>query len=244
MPRMKQNVATALSGAITASVCYFPGHMRIAPPLLLAAALAAAAACGKSNPPGPPSSGTDSLTDLGYLTGIATRGPYGIVRFYSNTDILVGDLDGYQPTETLRGIVTFNIKAIPQKSTIDAATLQLAQCADSGAPYSLGSILVDQVPVMTAPDSAIYDTLAINAGIATLATDTTLGLKTATVTSSVAGMRAAGDTLIQFRLRFSGADGNNNGISDYAAFSPDSGLATICRPFVTGHRPYLIVSFQ
>lgn len=217
--------------------------MRIAS-LLLLAGLIALAACGKSNPPGPPSAGTDSLTDIGYLTGIASRGPYGDVVFFPNTDILVGDLDAYQPNETLRGIVTFNIKAIPQKATIDLATLQLAQCADSGAPYALGSIVVDQVPVMTAPDSAIYDTLAINAGIATLATDTTLGLKTATVTSSVAGMRAAGDTLIQFRLRFSGADGNNNGISDYAAFSPDSGLATICRPYVTGHRPFLIVSFQ
>jgi hypothetical protein len=213
--------------------------------LLLLAALPCAAACGKSTPSGLPSSGTDSLTDAGYLTGNATRDQYGDMLFYPNEDILVGDNDSYSPNYTMRGIVTFNIKNIPQKSTIDAATLQLAQCFIQGSPYaSLGSIVVDHVPLMTTPDSAIYDTTAISANIATLSTDSTLTLKTATVTSAVAGDRAAGDTLIQFRLRFSIADGNNNGISDYATFSADSTLTTLCAPYVTGHHPLLIVTFQ
>jgi hypothetical protein len=213
--------------------------------LLLLAALPCAAACGKSTPSSLPSSGTDSLTDASFLTGNATRDQYGDMLFYSNEDILVGDNDGYAPNYTMRGIVTFNIKNIPQKSTVDAATLQLAQCFIAGSPYaSLGSIVVDHVPLMTTPDSAIYDTTAINAGIATLSTDSTLTLKTASVTSAVAGDRAAGDTLIQFRLRFSTADGNNNGISDYATFSADSALTTLCAPFATGHEPLLIVTFQ
>jgi hypothetical protein len=213
--------------------------------LLLLAALPLMAACGGHGPTPPPSSGTDSLTDIAYLTGTTTLDQYGNSVFYPNTDILVGDNDGYLPNYRLRGIVTFNIKAIPQSATIDNATLQLAQCAVAGSPYSsLGSIVIDHVPVETTPDSALFDTAAVNPGIATLSVDSTLGLKDAAITSSVAGDRSAGDTLIQLRLRFSGAAGNNNGVSDYAAFSPDSGLATVCVPYVTGHRPLLIVSFQ
>jgi hypothetical protein len=219
--------------------------MRIAP-LLLLAALPCAAACGSSSATNSsPSSGTDSLTSLGYLTGEVTRNQYGGVQFYNNADILVGDEDAYQPNYTMRGIVTFNMKAIPRNATIDAATLQLAQCVVAGSPYpGLGSIVVDHVPVMTQPDTALYDTTAVNAGVATLATDASLGLKTASVTSSVAGDRAAGDTLVQFRLRFSGADGNADAVSDYAAFSADSSATSVCAPYVTGHQPFLIVTYQ
>jgi hypothetical protein len=218
--------------------------MRTAP-LLLLAALSSAAACSSSTPSSVASAGTDSLADVSYLTGEATRDQYGIVQPYVNTDILVGDEDAISPNYTMRGIVTFNVKAIPQKATISAATLQLAQCDIMGSPYStLGSILVDHVPVITRLDTASYDTTATNADIATLATDSTLGLKTAAVTSSVAADRAAGDTLVQFRLHFSVADGNNNGVTDYAAFSADAALTTLCQPFVTGHQPLLIVTFQ
>jgi hypothetical protein len=214
--------------------------------LLVLAALPLTVACGGHGPTPPPSQGTDSLTDIPYLTGTVSIYPRGFPAvFYPNTDILVGDNDGYLPGQLLRGIVTFNIKSIPQNATINTATLQLAQCVVSGSPYaSLGSVVVDDVPVETTPDSALYDTSAVIPDVATLSVDSTLGLKTAAVTPAVAADRAAGDTLIQLRLRFSVADGNNNGVSDYAAFSPDSGLATICTPYVTGHRPYLIVSYQ
>jgi hypothetical protein len=213
--------------------------------LLLLAALPFAAACGGHGPTPPPSAGTDSLTDIAYLTGTTTHDQYGNSFFYPNTDILVGDEDASQgPNYTVRGIVTFNIKAIPQNANISTANLQLAQCDVVGSPYqSLGSIVVEQIPPITTPDSALYDTAAVNAPSA-LSSDPTIGFKTANITSSVAADRAAGDTLIQLRLRFSIMDGNNNGADDFAAFSPDSNLATICRPYVTGHRPLLIVSFQ
>ncbi|HWZ60207.1 MAG TPA: hypothetical protein VNW46_14615 [Gemmatimonadaceae bacterium] len=218
--------------------------MRTAP-LLLLAALPIAAACSSSTPSSVASAGTDSIADVTYLTGEATRDQYGFVQPYVNTDILVGDEDAFSPNFTMRGLVTFNMKAVPQKATISAATLQLAQCDIVGSPYStLGSILVDHVPVMTHLDTASYDTTATNAAIATLATDSTLGLKTAAVTSSVAADRAAGDTLVQFRLHFSAADGNNNGVNDYAAFSADSALTTLCTPGIQAHRPLLIVTFQ
>jgi hypothetical protein len=216
-----------------------------APILLLLVAVPLAAACGGHSPTTPASSGTDTLTDVPYLTGTATRDPYGNSFFYNNTDMLVGDEDGYEPGLTLRGIVTFNMKAVPQNATIETATLQLAQCVDSGAPFpSLGNVVIDHVPLMTTPDSAIYDTTAVNAGIAVLSSSSTLGLKDAPVTSSVAADRAAGDTLIQLRLRFSVMDGNNNGVSDYVGFSADSLLGGPLCPYVTGNHPLLIVTFQ
>jgi hypothetical protein len=222
--------------------------MRIHPlPLaavLLPVILPLVAACGGHGPTPPASAGTDSLTDVAYLTGTVDRDPYNVTTFYPNTDIAVGDEDAFRPNLRVRGIVTFNIKAIPQNATISSASLQLAQCFVSGSPFStLGNIVVDDVPVMTTPDTAMYDTAAVAADIGTLATDSTLGLKAAPI-PTLGADRAAGDTLIQLRLHFSIADGNNNGTSDFAAFSPDSGLATICTPFVTGHRPLLIVSFQ
>jgi hypothetical protein len=212
--------------------------------IILPVVLPLAAACGGHSPTPPPTSGADTLTDIAYLTGTVNRDAYNVSTFYPNTDILVGDEDAYQPNYRVRGIVTFNMKAIPQNANIAGATLQMAQCFVSGSPFaSLGNVVVDDVPVMTTPDSAFYDTAAVAPAVGTLATDSTLGLKTASI-PSLAADRAAGDTLIQLRLRFSTEDSNNNGTSDFVAFSPDSGLATICTPYVTGHRPLLIVSFQ
>jgi hypothetical protein len=138
------------------------------------------------------------------------------------------------------------MRIIPRSATINNAVLQLAQCQVTGAPYSsLGTIVVDHVPAITnSQDTALFDTTAVAAAVATLSTDASLGLKSATVTSSVAADRAAGDTLMQFRLRFSAGDTNGDSVSDFAVFSADSNLTSICAPFVSGHQPLLIVTYQ
>jgi hypothetical protein len=217
--------------------------MRIATCLVLVI-LPIIAACG-SNPAAPaPSSGTDSLTSVIPLTGTAARGPYGDVSFFGG-DLLVGDNDGYQPNQLLRGLVTFNIKAIPRASTITSAMLQMDQCLVRGSPFTtLGQVVVDHVPVETTPDTSVFDTTATAPGIAVLSSDTSTGLKLAAVTTSIAADRSAGDTLTSFRLRFSSADGNDNGTSDNVVFRPDSTVNYACQPFVSGHAPLLIVSFQ
>jgi len=217
--------------------------MRIATCLVLVA-LPVIAACGSNPASTSSSSGTDSLSSVIPLTGTAQRGPYGDVSFYAG-DILVGDNDGYTANQLLHGLVTFNIKAIPRGSTITAATLQLDQCLVHGSPFTtLGTVVVDHVPLETNPDTSVFDTTATTPGVAVLSSDTTTGLKSAGVTTSVALDRSAGDTLTQFRLRFSAADGNDNGVSDNVVFRPDSTVNYSCQPYVSGHAPLLIVSFQ
>lgn len=204
---------------------------------------AAVAACGKS-PTTVTATNPDSLTSVAGLTGYMYLNPLQQFGFFGNIEAQIGDVDAMVPGETLRGLVTFDLNQLPKSATVTAATIQMDQCLVEGAPYaSLGQVVLDHLVPKLVQDSATYDTAAIASDVATIAADTSLGLKTADVTSSVTYDRAHSDTLSQFRMRFNGADGNNDGVTDLAVFRADSGVTYLC-PFVSGHQPLLIVTYH
>jgi hypothetical protein len=203
----------------------------------------AAAGCGKSST-GPGATNPDSLSSVAGLTGYLFFNPIDRFGFNGNIEAQVGDVDAMFPGETLRGLVTFDLNELPKGSTVTQATIQMDQCLVEGNPYgSLGAIVLDHLLPKLVQDSASYDTTALASNVATIAGDSTVGLKTADVTSSVEYDRTIGDTLSQFRMHYSIEDGNNNGVTDLAVFRADSGFNYLC-PYVSGHQPLLIVSYH
>jgi hypothetical protein len=184
-------------------------------------------------------SGVDTIPVVTGYTGtmVTAGGSYG---FEPSTEIAVGDLDASSAGETQRGFVTFDISALDGDSA-KSASLRVYECAVMGDPFgSFGAVVVDHITPATPPAQSQYSGSTLTSDIGTIAPDANVGFRYLPVTSAVESDVAGNATYSQFRLRFSNADGNNNGVSDYVDFEMSekgdcSGDATLA--------PVLIVTY-
>ncbi|HWZ59882.1 MAG TPA: hypothetical protein VNW46_12985 [Gemmatimonadaceae bacterium] len=186
---------------------------------------AAALACGTTAPVQRTTvAATPALT--GYVLAYsATNGAFR--TWFGNADPIVGDNDVNVFGETMRGVIAFALPPLPAGTTLRGATLDIAQCQVSGAPFAtLGVIVADHLVPTLAPDSATYDTTAIALAVATVATDSTPAPAQVLLTPSVAADYAAGNTTSMFRLRFSQRDGNGDQVADQVEFCPPTLVLT------------------
>jgi hypothetical protein len=134
----------------------------------------------------------------------------GSVRSDGDVDIAneikVGaDSPPVNPKKT-RGFCGFELPAVLDGKRVRSATLQMFQAEVAGsAAYSeyFDSILVDHVNYGATLGGSDYDIEALDAAIATLSTDATLGFRTVEVAGQVQADLNAGRRRTQFRFRWS-----------------------------------------
>jgi hypothetical protein len=184
---------------------------------------------------------TDSAAVIDTMTGFAIQGG-GMSPSVVIGEPTLGDNDASNPGQSARGFVTFDLSGVPANAHVRKATLTMTQCQVAGAPYtSHGNVILDHI-VFTSVDTSIYGVAALATNVATLSSDTTLGPKMATVTTSVANDLGASRTTSQFRVRWSLTDSNNDGVSDVVAFNTDSLTSGGCA-WAPGVSPTLTVQF-
>ena len=193
-------------------------------------ALCTVQACELGDDLGGPGNGNGEETTVQI---VSTPALDGYVRSDNNLSatgaLFVGDLDAAVANMGYRSFYSFDLGSIPPGSTITSATLRVYQAGVGGGPYiKLGNLVVDHVNYGDALDAADYGAAAL-ASAGTLSTTATVEFKTLAVTGRVQADLTAMRTRSQFRLRFSTADGNNDGISDYAQLT-DGGSAGVNLP--------------
>lgn len=130
---------------------------------------------------------------------------------------ITGDIDGSLPGGIgYRQFFSFDISSF---SSVTEATLRLYQQEVIGMPYpELGNVVVDHLVYGDALDAPDYHAAAL-ATVGTLSTDANKEYKTLNVTAQVKADVAAGRKRSQFRVRFSSADSNNDGTTDFTYFT-------------------------
>jgi hypothetical protein len=203
------------------------------------------AACSTSgNGVGPSNSArSDTVMVAAEQTGFVQSGAGDPAFSSPGTDIVVGDEASRDPLIDVRGFVGFDLSSLPSGIHLESATLVATQCAISGSPFSLGNVVVDHVSYAAPFDTAVFAEAAIATSIGTLSTDTSLGPRSVSVTSSVENDIVNGRTSSQFRLRMSGNADAGNGPSNQVIFASDSANTFECTP-VSADQPRLIVAFQ
>jgi hypothetical protein len=133
---------------------------------------------------------------------------------------LTGDFDSSYPGLGYRQFYSFDISIISPGNEIEEAFVHLYQANYSGDPYAeLGSVIVDHVDYGDSLTSDDYDSAALEENIGTLSDNLILEYKTLDVTTYVRTDYTAARQYSQFRLRFSVADGNDDGGNDYVNFT-------------------------
>jgi hypothetical protein len=121
-------------------------------------------------------------------------------------EIKVGaDSPPVNPKKT-RGFCGFELPAVLDGKRVRSATLRMFQAEVAGlAAYSSGleSVVVDHVDYGATLRDSDYDIEALDAAIATLSTDATLGFRTVEVAGQVQADLNAGRRRTQFRFRWS-----------------------------------------
>jgi hypothetical protein len=157
----------------------------------------------------------------------------------TGTQVIVGDADVTGFSRATRGFYSFPLATIPAGATVTSAELRVNQIFVTGTPYgSLGSVVADHVDYGATLDASDYNNATLLASsIGTVSVNTALGFKSLFVTARVQADVAAPRPRAQFRLRFSGAESNNNGSGDYAQFT-DGEYA------LAASRPQLVVKYR
>lgn len=206
---------------------------------VVTAAVAALAACNSENT-GPGGVQTDTLTALSPNSGIMSN-KNGVVSFFGQSEIEVGDLDQSDPGATERGLVTFLV-ALYEGDTVSNAVVRLDQCYTAGNPFAtLGNVVLEAVPYSNPPGPTQFSGPASNGLSATLTSAADTGFVYGTMTAPVAAAIADSVYYVQFRLRFSNEDDNFNGQDDYVDFLTNGNPTGHCASSVTG-QPVLILT--
>lgn len=133
---------------------------------------------------------------------------------------ITGDIDGVAAGLGYRQFFSFDLSSLPAGSTVTAATLRVYQLSTTGTPYvDLGNVIVDHVDYGASLEPAAYAAAALTSNVGTISSDEILAFKSLAVTNQVQADLTAARVRAQFRLRFSNADSNNDGNSDFAEFT-------------------------
>lgn len=209
-----QTVASVLAGCLLTGGCGSGGNATPAPPTTTKVL-----------------SGIAALDGLARSDGFASGATSGIV---------VGDFDPNPAGVAIRGLVTFDLSGLPAGATVDSATLLVFQYDVFGTPYvSHGVVVVDHVDAGAALDAGDFAGGTLTSDLGTLSTDAVLEYKALEVGGAVAADRAAARTTVQFRLRFSLVEANDDGNDDAAFFddTEDSGFVNSPPLLVVRYRP-------
>jgi hypothetical protein len=154
---------------------------------------------------------------------------------------LVGDFDGSAGIAYYRQVFSFNVSVLPQTAQIVQAKLILNQGQVSGDPYGkFGSVKVYHVALGNPLSLLDYLSAPItgNPGPLTISIDQTLGTRELLVNNWVFADIGAGRVRSEFRLQFSGAEGNQDATNDAAYFT--DATSTCC---VGATPPRLVVTW-
>ena len=198
------------------------------------AALVVTGAC-KKNPTSPAT--TTTLLSNGALDGFA--GSNG-TAFAIPSPPVTGDGDAVLPGVGFRQFFSFDLSSVPNNATIESANLQLYQARVDGTPYAgLGTVIVDRVDLGAGLDAADYSGGTLTTNIGTLSSTTTIEYKNLDVTNAVRADKTSNKPRAEFRIRWSIADSNNNGLTDRALFTDaEDSCCTVSRP------PQLVVTYR
>jgi hypothetical protein len=206
--------------------------------VVLAGAVAGLVGCGP-NTTGPGATYVDTLTAFTIYTGTMTN-TFGVTNFLGSSELEVGDIDGTNPGVTERGIMTFIVNSFEGDSA-ESAVLRLDLCNVAGNPFALGNINLERVWPVGTPPGPSQNAPSAAVGYGPIATSPDTGFVYSTVTPGVEEDLADSAVYSQFRVRFSNADGNNNGVSDFVDFRAlENGN---CAGSATG-QPILILTFK
>lgn len=209
-----------------------------------AAGLAVAACSTSGNGVGPSNlMRTDTVMVAADQTGFVQAGAGDQAFAAPGSDVRVGDDAARDPFIDVRGLIGFDLSTLPAGIHIESATLVATQCGVAGSPFDLGNVVVDHVSYAVPFDTTAFASTAIASVIGTLSTDTTLGTRSMTVTSSVANDVSAGRKTSQYRLHMSTTNQAGNGPSNQVIFASDSASTGDCAP-VAGQQPRLVIAFQ
>jgi len=142
---------------------------------------------------------------------------------------LVGDYNGTGGLAYYRQVFSFSVAGIPQTAQIVSAKLVLNQGQVFGDPYGkFGVVKVYHVALGTPLSLADYisPALAGSPGPLTISNSATLGTRELLVTNWVANDIGNGRTHAEYRLQFSGAEGNQDATNDAAYFT--DAVSTCC----------------
>jgi hypothetical protein len=207
--------------------------------VITAAAVAALSACNSTNT-GPGGYTTDTVTALMPNTGIMSS-KNGVVSFFGQSELEVGDLDASDPGATERGLVTFVVAGF-QGDSVNSAIVRLDQCYTGGNPFAtLGDVVLEAVPYSNPPGPTQFNGPATDGIADTLTSSADTGLVYGTITAPVATAILDSVPYVQFRVRFTNEDDNNNGIDDFTDFQTTQ--AGHCLGSTTG-QPLLIISYK
>jgi hypothetical protein len=212
--------------------------------VLAAAAATTFVACSTSdNAVGPTNARSDTVMVAAAQTGFVQSGAGDQAIASPGSDVRVGDDAARDPLIDVRGFIGFDLSGLPGGLRLQSVTLVATQCAVTGSPFALGSVVVDHVNYAAPFDTAVFAETPLASIVGTLSTDTTLGPRSITVTSSVANDIAAGRTSSQFRLRMSTANDAGNGPSNQVIFASDSANTADCAP-AAAQQPRLVIALQ
>ena len=159
----------------------------------------------------------------------------------TSTVPLVGDYTSSNVIAYYRQVFSFSLAGIPQTAQVSSAKLILNQGQVRGDPYGkFGGVKVYHIALGNPPTLVDYLSapLAGSPGPLTISETSTLGTRELLITNWVFADIGAGRIRSEFRLQFSGADGNRDGINDTAYFTD---ATSICCPGATP--PRLVVTW-
>jgi hypothetical protein len=187
--------------------------------VLLACAVPLACGCGGGSGANDPVFTTFNVFLSAEGANEGTMGPGGNIS-ENGASLEVGDREGAPPGGTVRAYLSFSLSTIPANAIITFAQLRLDMTNVTGSPFPImGKVIVDHVNYGNQfPTGTAYNGQTILGNIATLVTDATLGIKTASCTFSVNTDRGQGRTRSQFRLHWDQADANNDGNPSFVRF--------------------------
>lgn len=185
---------------------------------------------------------TDTLMVAADQTGFVESGAGDAAFAAPGSDIRVGDDAAKDPLIDVRGFVGFDLSGLPSGIHVKSAMLVATQCSVAGSPFDLGNVVLDHISYTVPFDTTAYAVSPLASLVGTISTDTTLGARSVSVTSSVADDIGKGRSSSQFRLRMSTTNEAGNGPSNQVIFASDSANTSDCLP-ASGQQPRLVVTY-
>jgi hypothetical protein len=164
-------------------------------------------------------------TDTSVVFGEYTYGTDQFVGRYHNSNGSPSSTQSYRP------VITYDLPTLAGQGVVDSAKAYAYQCAIYGYdgstnldPYTLGHVIVDHVNLGRVVQSSLstYAGDTVQANIGTISSDSTRGVHSITVTTSVQADYSAKRSVSQYRLRWLFTTAPST-VGNYSAYYSDLG---------------------